>query len=171
MLCCLKTLSILLYNNIYALLSLSYCIITFSPHHTSKIRLLRRTLQKLKNQFQYIICLLDAQNMLLIFQKFPSNWWTLTKRWGGTTLVPLRLVIYVGLFWSENHGFRQTKCPQRKQYIICSIFPLSVFIVIPKGICFEEEKNKLLKPLCSNSRGKKSPSSTLLPAHHQCMHR
>ena len=35
----------------YALLSLLGCIITSSSHHTSKIRLLRQILQKLKNVF------------------------------------------------------------------------------------------------------------------------
>ena len=36
------------------------------------------SLQKSKNQLQYLVCLLDAQNMLLIY-----------KHWGGTTLVTL----------------------------------------------------------------------------------
>ena len=34
--------------------------------------------------FIYLFCLLDAQNVLLFFQKF-----TCKKRWGETTLKPL----------------------------------------------------------------------------------
>ena len=34
--------------------------------------------------------LVKYQNMLLIFQKFTSNWSRLTKRWSGTTLEPIR---------------------------------------------------------------------------------
>ena len=70
----------------YALLFV-LCIIMSSSHHTSKIWLLRWNLHKSKKKVQYLVCLLDAQNML-IFQKFTLYWWRWTKCWGLMTLDP-----------------------------------------------------------------------------------
>ena len=74
----------------YVLLSLLKYIITSSSHHTSNKRTSKAKSSKLNSQFQYIVCLLDGQNTLLIFHKFPSNRSRLTKRSSGTTLVHLR---------------------------------------------------------------------------------
>ena len=86
----------------YALLSLLRCILTSSSHHISKIGLQRRSLQKSKNQFQYkpIVYLLEAQNTLLIFQKFTSTWWSLTKHWSGTTLEP---IFYLWVSYAQGY--------------------------------------------------------------------
>ena len=60
----LNVLGVLIYTQIYCS---TLCIVIFIVmyhnvlmHQTSKIRLLRRSLQKSKNQFQYLVCLLDA---------------------------------------------------------------------------------------------------------------
>ena len=97
------------------------CIITSSSQHASKIRPLRRSLQKSKNQFQHFVYLLDAHYNLLIFWKFTSNWWRWTKIWVGTALVNK------DLGWNSSYStgtFKQYFCDQLNTYTgeICTFF-------------------------------------------------
>ena len=87
MLYCLKRFSI--YCSTIGIVIAVIMYLTYSSHHAAKIWLLRWSLQEPNNQFQYLACLLDVQNMLLNFLIFTSNCWRLTKRWGEMTLEPI----------------------------------------------------------------------------------